>query len=126
MELSSELKDTITESKQAKLTKDKWVADARNQAGSHVLSRALWSIIVFVLILCVGGMYINALSVVSDYVSKVYGWVGLANYSLYISIALIVLGLIRIVYHSNMKSQQLNFANQIESMSLSAFRREYM
>ncbi len=71
-------------------------------------------------------MYINALSVVSDYVSKVYDWVGLADYSLYISIALIVLGLIRIVYHSNMKSQQLNFANQIESMSLSAFRREYM
>lgn len=126
MDINSELKDTISESRQAKATKDKWVSDARNQASSHGTKNAMWVILIIILALGIGGMYIDALSIVSNYVTKVLGWVGLSNYTLYISIALIVLGLIRVVHHSNKKSQLLAFANQIESMALSAFRRQYM
>lgn len=126
MDINSELKDTITESRQAKATKDQWVLDARSKASSHGTKKAMWVILIIILALGIGGLYIDALSIVSNYVTKVLGWVGLSNYTLYISIALIVLGLIRVVHHSNKKSQLLAFANQIESMALSAFRRQYM
>lgn len=126
MDINGELKDTITESRQAKATKDKWVSDARSNASSHGTKKAIWIILIIILALGIGGMYIDALSMVSNIVSKVLGWVGLSNYTLYISIALIIWGLIRVVHHSNKKAEQLAFANQIESMALSAFRRQYM
>lgn len=126
MDINSELKETISESRQAKAAKDKWVTDARAQASSHGTKRTLWIILIIILALGVGGMYIDALSIVSNYVSKVLGWVGLSNYTIYISITLIVLGLIRVVHHSNKKTEQLAFADQIEAMALSAFRRKYM
>lgn len=126
MDVNNELKDTISESRLAKAKKDKWVSEARSKASSHGMKRALWIILIIALLVGIVGMYVDALSIVSQYVSLVFGWIGLADYTLYISIALIIVGVIRFGYHTEKKNQQSAKADRFESMALSSFRRKYM
>lgn len=128
MDIKSELNETIAESRLAKATKERWISEARDKAGNHGMFMFLWIIIIIVSVLATGGLYIDIFSFATKYLFGLFDslYSGLTAYNLYIGILLIVIGAVRVIHHKKEKDAQINFANQIESMSLKAFRRQYM
>lgn len=126
MDLKNELKESVAECKNAKATQNAWVSNARNEANKHNSRKNFWIVIIIVLSLTIGGLYTEYLSWITEYVSSIYGWIGLESYTLYISAALIILGAVRIWKHIKKRNEQTLYANQIESMQLTKFRHTYM
>lgn len=126
MDLKDELKETIEESKRAKIIKDSLVKKARSDADSHANCIVLWILVIVFCALSILGLYVENLYIVSSCIIKVLSIIGVEDYSLYVCIALIVLGIRRIVLHKIKKTVCLEYAEQIESMSLKEFRHTYM
>lgn len=126
MDIKSEIKESVEESKRAKWTRDSWISNARSKASSHNIRKNLWLIFIIVLFLSIGGLYIELLYPITEWVYELYGKVNMEGYFLFINVSFIILGIILIIVHVNKKNTYNAYADELARMNLTHFRRTYM